>query len=110
MRGVGFFWQGLETVRAGSSGDRTTEVRGTQQRRRPRRLSHPWKNAIDFCYKPHWLDFGTGRVNTGISIYWYYSAERGHLPKTEGLCAVTPKVTLLRRERKGEGVFFLQGW
>jgi len=57
--------------------------------------SQPWKNAIDFCCKPLWLDFGTGRVNTDTGIYWYYSVEQGHFPKTEGLCTVTPKVTLL---------------
>lgn len=79
-----FLGQGLETPRDGSSGDGTTDARSAQQWRHPRRLSRPRTNAIDFCCEAHRLDFGTGRVNTDTSIYWCYSRERGHLPKTRG--------------------------
>lgn len=67
--------------------------------------SLPWKSTVDFCYDAPWLDFDTSRVNTDTSVYWYYSMEQGHVPKTKGLCGITAKVTLPWWERKRDRAF-----
>lgn len=76
-----FFWQGLETIRAGSSGARSTEQPAVKTF--PAMLSSLEKHNR-FVLQTVGPDFGTSRVNTDTGVSWDYSVGHGHLHKIQG--------------------------